>query len=393
MLRKGDSDMMNIGWKRAKFIIGILASCFLVACGGSGGSSGGTGELAMSLTDATLYQYQAVYVTIDEIKVHRDNGGGWKTVASPGQTFNLLELVNGVREDLGLATLDAGHYTQMRLIIGDTPDDSLNIFSQTHPFANYVIVADDMDSIHELKVPSGPQTGVKLVNGFDINTNQTTELILDFDASKSVVEAGSSGQWHLKPTIKVLETSTAAIVDGTVTEEVTDVNLQGVMVSAQIHSPVELDEKDVVTVQASTTTDANGEYALFLSPGTYNLVAFSENHFPGCVGIVTLEDSVQTIPFSLSPAGGTGTIEGNVTIAEGSSTQHATISFRQDVNCSGVLTTIELTMRNILKNNAYSLNLPAGTYHVVASTFGKTTLTSTVVVTNGVTETSDFDFN
>jgi len=386
--------MMVTGWKRARFIIGILASSLLVACGGggSGGSSGGTGELSMSLTDATLYQYQAVYVTIDEIKVHRDDGGGWKTVASPQQTFNLLELINGVREDLGLATLDAGHYTQMRLIIGDIPDDGLNIFSQTHPFANYVILEDGMDSIYELKVPSGPQTGVKLVNGFDINTNQTTELILDFDASKSVVKAGSSGQWHLKPTIKVLDTLTQAIIDGTVTEDKTGNNLQGVLVSAQLYNAVEPDEKDQVLVEAATTTDINGEYDLFLSPGTYNLVAFAEGYDPGCIDVEALTDTVQTQPFVLIPAAGTGTIGGNVTIFGGSTTQHVTISFRQVVTCNGGTTTIEVTMRNIANGGNYSVNLPAGTYRVVASTFGKTTQASDVVLFDGDVIT-DIHFN
>lgn len=385
--------MMNNGWKKTKLIIGILATGLLVACGGGGGSgttAGGTGELSISLTDATLYEYQAVYVTIDEIQVHRDNGDGWETVASPQQTFNLLELVNGVREDLGLATLEAGHYTQMRLIIGDTPDDSLNIFSQPHPFANYVIVEDDTDLIHELKVPSGPQTGVKLVNGFDINANQTTELILDFDASKSVVESGSSGNWHLKPTIKVLETSTAAIVDGTVTDN--SGNLQGAMVSAQIYNGTASDEKDWVTVQASTTTDANGEYALFLSPGTYNLVAFAEGYVPACIEKEILADTVQTIPFSLSPAAGTGTIEGRVTI-NGDETQHATLSFRQVATCNGATTAIEVTTRNIANDADYSVDLPAGTYDVVASTFEKTTLVSPVDVADSETETLDFDFN
>lgn len=384
---------MVTGCKRAMFIIGILASSLLVACGGggSGGSSGGTGELSMSLTDTSLYQYQAVYVTIDKIKVHRDDGGGWKTVASPLQTFNLLELVNGVREDLGLATLDVGHYTQMRLIIGDTPDDSLNIFSQTHPFANYVILADGMDSIHELKVPSGPQTGVKLVNGFDINTNQTTELILDFDVSKSVIKAGSSGQWHLKPTIKVLDTLTHAIIDGTVTEDETGNNLQGVLVSAQLYNDVEPDEKDWVLVQAATTSDINGEYALFLSPGTYNIVAFAEGYNPGCIDVEALTDTVQTQPFILIPATETGTIGGNVTISGGSTTQYVTISFRQVVTCNGGTTTIEVTMRNIANGGNYSVNLPAGTYRVVASTFGKNIQASDVELFDGDV-ISDLDF-
>jgi len=299
---------------------------------------------------------------------------------------------------LGLATLDAGHYTQMRLIIGDTPDDSLNIFSQTHPFANYVIVADATDSIYELKVPSGPQTGVKLVNGFDINTDQTTELILDFDASKSVVEAGSSGQWHLKPTIKVLETTTAAIVDGTVTDtdKDTDVDLQGVMVSAQIYNdavPLDApDEKDLVSVQAATTTDINGEYALFLSPATYNLVAFAEGYYPDCVEIVVPTYSLQTIPFELIPAEAdeTGTIKGTVTIAEPSPNQHVTISFRQDVTCNGDDTTIEVTMCNIGDGGEYTVNLPAGTYRVVASTYEKITEGINVVLVDGGEETHDF---
>ena len=82
--------------------------------------------------------------------------------------------------------------------------------SQAHPYANYVIIdKDPNDAIdpvsHELKVPSGDKTGVKIVGGYFISANQTTELILDFDACRSVVQAGNSGQWHLKPTIKLGE--------------------------------------------------------------------------------------------------------------------------------------------------------------------------------------------
>ncbi len=55
------------------------------------------------------------------------------------KTYNLLELVNGVLEELGMTELPAGHYTQMRLFIGDDPDDGVNIFGDPHEFANYVI--------------------------------------------------------------------------------------------------------------------------------------------------------------------------------------------------------------------------------------------------------------
>ena len=115
-----------------------------------------------------------------DVHADADAADAWTTVATPNKTSNLLDLANGVREDLALVKLADGLYTQMRLIIGTNPDSGLNILNRTHPYANYVI--DLSDAAHELKVPSGLQTGIKLVQGFEINANSTTELNLDFDA-------------------------------------------------------------------------------------------------------------------------------------------------------------------------------------------------------------------
>ena len=215
---------------RCLLLLSLLALLMNTACGG-GGSGGGDfggsdmGTLGLSLQDAFTDDYKAVYVTINEVQVHlggnENDDGNWQVVAYPYETYNLLELVNGVREELGLADLQAGRYTQMRLIIGEIPDSGLNIFSELHPYANYVILSDD--TIHELIVSSGHQTGIKVVNGFVIAPNQTTELILDFDASRSVVKAGNSGNWHLKPTIKVLEVDDYSIIRGAVSENGTGI--------------------------------------------------------------------------------------------------------------------------------------------------------------------------
>jgi len=370
----------------------LLFGFSLAACGGGGGSDGGQGTLSTSLTDSTTDEYQAVYVTIARVEVHHDDGGTWQTVAEPNKTYNLLELVNGVRETLGIATLDSGNYTQMRLIIGETAEaGALNIFSVPHPFANYVI--DLNDDVHELKVPSGTNTGLKVVNGFDINDNQTTELILDFDAMRSVVMAGSSGQYLLKPTVKVFESEDYAIVSGSVTDAGTApaVPLDGALVTAQVADATQPDAKDQVVIEAGTLTNMNGEYALFLAPAQYNLVATQNGYVPDCIAINLPAAIENTANFALvaSPPTNNGSIDGTVSITDASPDQYATIDFRQDITCIGASESESITVKsiNIADGGAYSVLLPAGDYRIVASTFGKETFIEENVPVNAGSST------
>ena len=335
----------------------IVSSFFMfmfAACGGGGGGSDSsetgssdTGTLSLSLSDATTDEYKAVCVTIEQVQVHED-GGNWQVVASPNKTCNLLELVNGVREPLGITELGTGHYTQMRLIIGEDPDNGINILSEGHPHANYIII-DEFDPYRKLKIPSGSQTGIKIVHGFDINENQTTELILDFDASKSIVKPGNSGQWLLKPTIKVLDTEEYSIMSGTVKDDDQE-PLGGVWVSAQIYDTA--NAKDRVLVQASTVTNDNpevgevGSYTIFLQPGTYNIVAYKEGYNPDCARIVVASNTSHTQDFTLG-AISTGDITGDVTIAGGGDDQHVALSFRQAAQCEGRTEEIEILLRAI----------------------------------------------
>jgi hypothetical protein len=346
----------------------IASSLFifiLAACSGKIN----TGTLFLSLSDATTAEYNAVYVTIEEVQVHTDEDGSWQRVASPNKTYNLLELVNGVREQLGITELETAHYTQMRLIIGKRPDDTINLLSENHPYANYII--DNSDTYYELKIPSGYQTGIKIVHGFDITENHTTELILDFDASRSIVKAGNSGKWLLKPTIKVLNTADHSIISGTITPDA-----EGVLVSAQVYNPGAADEKDSVLIQASTITDENGTYMIFLHPGTYNIVAYKDGYNPECAKISLASNSSYIQDFTLNAAS-SEEITVTVSIADGDDEQYVTLSFRQSAQC-GVGTEediIEAQSLNIANNAVYSLSLPEGAYSAVASTYGKETQT------------------
>ncbi len=377
--------------KRGKYfgwMMVLLAAGFLGGCGGSSGN-GASGALSVQLVDATLPGFEAIYVTIDHVDVH-PQGGDWATVLTPHRTVNLLELVNGVQEHLGLADLAAGPYDQLRLVLSGAPDDGLNLQGNPHPFANYFI--DDTGQVRALKVPSGLQTGIKLVGGFTIASGQTTILVLDFDASRSVVIAGNSGQALLKPTIKVV--ASAATVTGTVTETAA-APLPGTMVSAQTTDPT-ITELSASRLVAGTLTDAGGRYALFLNPGSFQLTAFRPvqdglAYLPACRMVTVIADQVLAgQDFTLAPAP-FGALAGTVTIANAVPDQHAVLSLRQAAPAPCIFP-LELATLNLADGGTFNLSLPAGVYQLVGFGEGLPAQSFDVTIGEGATTVQDFAF-
>jgi hypothetical protein len=379
----------------------LLMPLFFIACGGGGSGSGGsdsgdTGTLSLGLTDASTDAYKAVYVTISEVKVHRsetadDDEGGWITVATPEETYNLLELVNGVIQQLGVTELESGTYTQMRLYLGlldsDADSEEVNMLGDPHPFPNYVIDKDD--EVHELKVPSGYQTGIKLTHEFEIVTGLTVDLVLDFDASASVIKAGKSGQTLLKPTIEITNTKDNAIIDGTVTTATGDNlepdYLEGALVSAQYYEGKATNDP----IRFTATQTYAGDYLMYLPPNTYNIVAYKSGFMPECQNIITDFDQVETIDFELStvkPVTVTVIVSG-LPYDE----QPATISFRRVQNCEGAESqVIEVDKLNV-GNGSYTIDLPEGEYTVVSSSDEMQTLSTNANVAEGM-DTLTIDF-
>lgn len=156
------------------------------------------GMIKIYLTDVPAV-YDSVNIVVSEVLVHKadtsDTAGEWIVLSESTRVFNLLDLANGAMAVLDSGSLDAGHYTQIRLLITD---------------GSYLVV--DGQS-YDLEIPSGYQTGVKLVHQFTIEENKLYELILDFDAERSIVHTGSD-RYLLKPTIRVIAKVTSGEIVG-----------------------------------------------------------------------------------------------------------------------------------------------------------------------------------
>jgi len=352
----------------------ILMSALLISCSGGGTTS--TGTLSIGLTD-NPGDYDHVFVTIKEVQVKQgldDEESGWLPPFPVDQTFDLLELQNGVIADLVLTELEAGEYNQIRLILDSEP-------IAPHHFAHYVVIqgAEKEDYIigqeqgefyttEELKVPSGLQTGIKIVQGFTIGASGYTEVILDFDAKKSIVQAGKSGNWLLKPTIKVLKTQIYSVygeVDTTVGE--TSVPLNDVTVSAQINDPVTGDPSEIRSTETSIIDDIEGSYFMYLpiTNDQYNIVAIEDGYGIKCKAI-DFAQSIEPINFTLE-AVDSGTITASVT---GVAT--ADFHIRQEIKCGLEDVMIEVAFTSVADGGtSAAISLPLGTYEVLISPEGE----------------------
>jgi len=168
------------------------------------------GTLQIMVTDAPPEEeVTSIMVTVESVEVHKaaaqqeqqqsatnstDEKAGWLPldILAGNETFDLLQ-IQGIEEVLAVAELEAGNYTQIRMTI-----------------SNVQVRLGDGD-LQDVILPSG---NLKFIHPFDIVGGQTTALLFDFDAEKSVNVTGS-GQIIVKPVVKLSVTRPQKVEPGT----------------------------------------------------------------------------------------------------------------------------------------------------------------------------------
>ncbi len=126
-------------------------------------------------------------------------------------TVDMLSLQNGnVAPLVNAAVVPAGSYNWIRLDL------------DTSAGKDYALVCSDgtttcaSPSNIALTIPSGAETGLKIVRGFTMPVNGAVHLIVDFNVDSSIVPIPNSTSWHLKPTLRVVQTDSVGSIQGTI---------------------------------------------------------------------------------------------------------------------------------------------------------------------------------
>jgi hypothetical protein len=359
---------MNKTFHQAGLLAGsALIATTLVACGGGGGSStptttASTGTLTVALTDAPACGFDAVNVTVNKVRVNAsstasDTDGGWTDITlNPARKINLLNLTNGVLDALGQTPLPAGHYSQLRLVLD----------------ANANTVVPTGGTEQALTTPSAVQSGIKLTKEFDVAAGQQVDLVLDFDACKSVVTQGK-GRYLLKPVVKVVPTAA--------------VGISGVVATSLLGSHVAVSvQQNGVEVGATVPNPTTGEFFVsHLAAGNYDVVITADGHAAEVVGAVPVAASGSTVlstataPLDL-PVSTMGSIAGTVTLPA-NATEAAYVAAKQTF-AAGPTVTVKYAGADV-STGAYTIaNLPvaAPRYAAYSATLPLTFATATTVL-------------
>jgi len=267
-------------------VVAAVLALTLSACGGGGGAevtsppASTMGSMRLALTDAPSCGYEHVNVSIRKIRVHQNNGAGdsdsgWSELAlTTDKRVDLLTLTNGVLSELGQTALPAGKYTQMRVLLA--PNDA------AAPLANSVTPVGGAETA--LNTPSAVQSGLKMNVDIEVRADQVADLVLDFDACRSVVKLGHSGGFNLKPVISVLPRVSDAA--NRVIGYVLPALAGSTTVSAQVAGvPVK-----------STVPDASGKFVLApLAIGSYDVVVSATGRSTALVTGVPVSATANTV--------------------------------------------------------------------------------------------------
>lgn len=244
----------------------------LTGCGGSSG--GGTGTMKLAVGDAPVDGAQSVVVKFTGVELTGNGGNPIDINFAQPKTIDLLNQSGTASAVLFDQPIPAGSYGQIRLVVE----------ADGNPSNSYITLSDG--TMHGLLIPSGAETGLKLVSGFNVAVSGVVDYTVDFDLRKAITcPPGQSPQCLLKPTLRLVDNTSVGNIQGTVSNTLV---LTGCSPGVYLYSGTVTLPEDINSTAASSDTNqplaskvpvatSQPPYYYqftFLAPGTYT-VAFT----------------------------------------------------------------------------------------------------------------------
>ena len=263
----------------------------------------GMGTINASLSDPPSCRppngvFEHVYITVRSVQAHinaqaADNDAGWQELA-PQLASHPMQIdlfaapqTNCVLAQLGSASLPAGSYQQIRLLLlSNSPAASSATPSSNacagHGF-NCVVLEDS--SVSELQLSSEENTGLKIPPGqivggpIQVSAGQSVDLNIDFNACASIVLEGN-GHFRLKPT---LTASQVSVNNSGIGGQVVDATTKAPIAGKVLVTIEQSDSSGIDRIVMQTAADSNGNFRFCPLPtGVFDIVidAVGPNNLP-----------------------------------------------------------------------------------------------------------------
>lgn len=238
----------------------IMVAFNFTSCSKNGES---TSSVKIHLIDAPG-KYEKVLVNIIDVQYNKiDDDAGWTSfngfvppiTNDPLNRIDLTKLIAGTSLELTNENVESGPLKHIRLVLGD--NNALVFEGETQEVA--------------LSTPSALQSGLKLNVNANLEPGFSYNFILDWDVQKSIIEAGGSGNYNLKPVIRVAAEVNSGTIEGRIAD--IDETTNNLMPIANAVVTVYNDsDASFETAISSTYTNEVGNFSLKgLPKGGYKL--------------------------------------------------------------------------------------------------------------------------
>lgn len=275
--------MKTLHRKLSQISLLLIAGLLLAACGSGDSAGTDTNLVTLKITDAPVDEADNVWVEFTAVTFKSEEDEDHTFELDPVQRINLLALQGSESQALvENVEIPAGNYNQIRLAVNAEFDSVMD---------SYITINGTQ---HELFIPSGSQSGLKLNTPFTVAegtvgmtvADENSVYTIDFDLRKSIVNPVGQPGYFLKPVLRLVQNINTGTISGTVDSQLlvgANCSDQDPLTGNSVYvfageniSPDDIDgnEPEPVTTALLNFNDETGIYSYevgFLSEGNYTL--------------------------------------------------------------------------------------------------------------------------